>query len=58
MVGIDGGTHGCEAEVTYDEMRTAMIEPLGYRVFRAHNIDIYANLERVLDALLENVSRR
>ena len=34
------------------ETRTGKIEALGYRVFRVHNIDVYENLDRVLDALL------
>ena len=52
VVEIDGGTHGSDAEIACDETRTATIEALGYRLFRVHNIDVYENLDRVLDALL------
>jgi very-short-patch-repair endonuclease len=52
VVEVDGGTHGSAVEIAYDTTRTAKIEALGYSVFRVHNIDIYENLDRVLDALL------
>ena len=52
VVEIDGGTHSSDAEIAYDEKRTAQIEAFGYRMFRVHNIDVYENIDRVLDALL------
>ena len=53
VVEIDGGTHGSDIEVAYDNTRSEAIEALGYRIFRVHNIDIYENLDRVLNALLD-----
>ena len=52
MVEVDGGTHGTDVERTDDKMRTVELSRLGYRVFRILNIDIYENIDRVLDALL------
>ena len=52
VVEIDGGTHGTDAEIAGDAARTAKLEAHGYRVFRVLNIDVYENLDRVLDALL------
>jgi len=50
---IDGGTHATDAEIASDEARSKALEVLGYRIFRAHNVDIYENLDGVLDTLLE-----
>jgi very-short-patch-repair endonuclease len=52
VVEIDGGTHGEAHESRADATRTARLEQLGYRVFRVQNIDVYENIDRVLDALL------
>jgi very-short-patch-repair endonuclease len=52
VVEVDGGTHGTEHEIACDEHRAAHLHRLGFRIFRVHNVDVYENLERVLDALL------
>jgi very-short-patch-repair endonuclease len=52
VVEVDGSTHGTEAELAGDAARTAEFGRLGYRVFRVRNIDVFENIERVLDALL------
>ncbi len=49
---IDGATHGSETEIAADFARTAELEALGYRVFRADNRDVFDNLEGVLRHLL------
>ena len=51
-VEVDGGTHGTGAEMDRDATRTLELQRLGYRIFRVHNIDVYENIDRVLDALL------
>jgi len=56
VVEVDGGTHVEAGELRADAVRTAQIEQLGYRVFRVHNIDVYENIDRVLDALLAEMS--
>jgi len=52
IVEVDGGTHGTKTELAHDDARTLTMRRLGYRVFRVRNIDVYENMERVLDALL------
>jgi very-short-patch-repair endonuclease len=55
VVEIDGATHGTNAEVTRDEVRSKYLEAQGYRVFRALNEEIYKNMSGVLDSLLDFV---
>jgi very-short-patch-repair endonuclease len=52
VVEIDGGTHGTDREIAGDERRAAALRRLGYHVFRVWNVDVYDNIDRVLDALL------
>ena len=48
VVEVDGGTHSSEA----DARRGQQLQRMGYRVFRVHNVDIYENIDGVLDTLL------
>jgi very-short-patch-repair endonuclease len=52
VVEVDGGTHSSEAELGADARRGQQLHRMGYRVFRAHNVDIYGNIDGVLDTLL------
>ena len=52
IVEIDGATHGTCDELATDQSREALLKELGFRIFRASNTDIYANLDGVLEALL------
>jgi very-short-patch-repair endonuclease len=56
IVEVDGGTHGEPDEIAADTSRTATLEMLGYRIVRAHNQDVYDNIDGVLEhiaAILE-----
>jgi very-short-patch-repair endonuclease len=53
IVEVDGGTHSTSAETDNDTRRTKMLEQSGYRIFRVYNIEVFENLEGVLDSLLE-----
>jgi very-short-patch-repair endonuclease len=53
VVEVDGGTHGSEAELARDDARTGELRRLGYRSFRVRNVNVYENIELVLDALLD-----
>jgi very-short-patch-repair endonuclease len=53
IVEVDGGTHGTDAELARDDARTADLRRLGYRIFRIRNVDVYENIELLLDALLD-----
>jgi very-short-patch-repair endonuclease len=53
VVEVDGATHSTAAEAAYDETRTHFLEANGYHVFRAHNAEVFENLDGVLETLLE-----
>jgi very-short-patch-repair endonuclease len=53
VVEVDGATHSTAAEAGYDEARTRFLEANGYHVFRAHNAEIFDNLDGVLETLVE-----
>jgi len=55
IVEVDGGTHGLETEIAADEARTAVLQRLGYRVFRVTNEDVARNLAGVLDSILHEL---
>ena len=52
VVEVDGGTHGTTEEIERDTRRTTYLEREGFRIFRAHNQEVYDNLDGVLDTLL------
>ena len=52
VVEVDGGTHSTDYELATDAARTAYLEANGFRLFRAHNSEIYDNLDGVCDTLL------
>jgi very-short-patch-repair endonuclease len=57
IVEIDGGQHSERARE--DEARTKVLEESGYHVVRFWNHDVLANIEGVLEALIQelNISR-
>ena len=58
VVEVDGGTHGAASEIAYDTSRAIELRRLGYRVFRAHNSDVYENIDGVLDTLLAFIEEK
>ena len=52
IVEVDGGTHSTEKELVRDGTRSAYLTAQGFRIFRAHNQEVYDNLDGVLDTLL------
>jgi very-short-patch-repair endonuclease len=52
VVEVDGGTHSTVDELGADAARTAFLATQGLRIFRAHNSEIYDNLDGVCDSLL------
>jgi very-short-patch-repair endonuclease len=52
VVEVDGGTHSSDEEVARDRARSAYLESEGFRIFRAHNIDVYENMDGVLETLM------
>jgi very-short-patch-repair endonuclease len=49
IIEVDGGQHLDQAE--YDAERTAYLEPLGYRVIRFWNHEVFGDIEPVLEAI-------
>jgi len=56
VVEVDGGTHSTQAEIAADGRRARELRAMGYRVFRVRNIDIYDNIDGVLDTLLDFIA--
>jgi len=59
IVELDGETHSSPAEQAHDLRRTQYMSEQGWRVYRVWNIDVYNNLDGVLEGIfhnLENVS--
>ncbi len=52
VIEIDGATHTTEHELDGDSRREALLRRLGYRVVRAGNIEIYQNLDGVVETIL------
>ena len=52
IVEIDGATPSTGDELARDRARAAFQLAEGYRIFRAHNGDVYENIDGVLDGLL------
>ena len=52
VVEIDGGTHSTDEELARDRGRTRCLESAGYRVFRAHNIEVFEKMDGAIDSLL------
>jgi len=51
IVEVDGATHSTSAELKRDEVRTEILEACGFLVVRVSNVDVYENLEGVLEMI-------
>ena len=51
VIEVDGVTHADAAAVTRDAARTRLIESFGFIVVRVTNVDVYKNLEGVLEMI-------
>jgi very-short-patch-repair endonuclease len=51
VIEVDGATHANEDEMRYDQMRAAWLRGQGYCVLRLGNMDVYENLEGVVEAI-------
>jgi very-short-patch-repair endonuclease len=52
VVEIDGATHSTARELTRDAERTRILESLGFHIVRVTNIDVYKNLDGVLEMII------
>jgi very-short-patch-repair endonuclease len=51
IVEVDGVTHGTAREIARDAGRTRLLEAFGFHVVRVSNIDVYENLDGVLEMI-------
>jgi len=51
VVEVDGVTHGTAAALRRDTERTRTLQSLGFLVVRVSNIDVYENLDGVLEMI-------
>ena len=55
IVEVDGATHSERFELRRDAQRTRILESLGFHVVRITNIDVYENMDGVLDMILHEL---
>jgi adenine-specific DNA-methyltransferase len=51
VVELDGGQHGTDQNIAYDENRTRFLEAKGYRVFRFWNAEVMKHRDVVAEAI-------
>jgi very-short-patch-repair endonuclease len=51
VVEVDGATHSSASEIARDTERTRLIEALGFLVVRVTNVDVYENIEGVVEMI-------
>jgi very-short-patch-repair endonuclease len=51
VVEVDGTTHSNDDELAHDLRRTKFLQAKGWQVLRIGNLDIYENLDGVLEAI-------
>ena len=52
IVEVDGASHSTDAECAYDAVREAYLASQGFRVLRMWNIEVFENLNGVLETIL------
>ena len=55
IVEVDGATHATSADLSRDAERTRILEALGFHIVRVTNIDVYENLEGVLEMIAQTL---
>jgi very-short-patch-repair endonuclease len=58
VVEVDGATHGETGEIAKDRLRTECLISRGYRVIRVQNVEVYENLDGVLETILAALENR
>ena len=58
VVEVDGATHSTEAELTRDAAREAFLISRGYRVLRFRNVEVYEEMDGVMETVLAALERR
>ncbi len=55
IVEVDGATHSTDAETARDSNRTRALESFGFQVVRVSNLDVYNNLDGVLQMICDTL---
>ncbi|MBX3525091.1 MAG: DUF559 domain-containing protein [Rhodoblastus sp.] len=58
VVEVDGATHSTEAELARDAAREAFLISRGYRVLRFRNVEVYEELDGVMETVLAALEGR
>jgi very-short-patch-repair endonuclease len=56
IIEIDGATHSTARAEARDAERTRILESLGLHVVRVTNLDVYKNLEGVIEMIADNLN--
>jgi len=51
VIEVDGATHSSPLEIAHDRRRDAFLKASGWSVLRVTNLDVYENLEGVLEQI-------
>jgi very-short-patch-repair endonuclease len=51
IIEVDGVTHSTRSEIERDKARSAVLEGCGFHIVRVSNIDVYDNIEGVLEMI-------
>lgn len=57
VIELDGGQHGENESVKYDQKRTGFLNQSGFEVLRFWNDEVFKNMESVLDLVLFHLDR-
>ena len=52
IIEVDGATHSSDEELAHDARRTAFLKSEGHQVLRVWNLDVFSNLDGVLETIL------
>jgi len=52
VIEVDGATHSTNEQISYDFRRDAYLRERGYQVVRVGNMDVYDNLNGVVETIL------
>jgi Uncharacterized protein conserved in bacteria len=55
IIEVDGETHGSDAQVRYDQRRSAYMKARGWHILRVTNEEVYQHLNMVLDAIAQTL---
>ena len=58
IVELDGGQHGADQNIAYDENRTRFLEAKGYRVLRFWNAEVMKDRDTIAEAICRAAQSR